>query len=32
MANQASMLAWDIPWRKEPGSIVHGVAKESDKS
>ena len=25
-----SILAWRIPWTEEPGTTVHGVAKESD--
>ena len=27
MATCSSILAWKIPWRKEPGGLVHGVAK-----
>ena len=29
MANNSSILAWEIPWPEEPGGlyIVHGVAK-----
>ena len=31
MATHSSILAWEIPWAKEPGrATVHGVAKESD--
>ena len=32
MANHSSILAWEIPWTKEPRGLhtVHGVAKESD--
>ena len=30
MATHSSILAWEIPWREEPGGLVHGVAKESD--
>ena len=29
MVTHSSILAWEIPWREEPGAIVHGVA-ESD--
>ena len=30
MATYSSILAWKIPWTKEPGGLqVHGVAKES---
>ena len=29
MANDSSILAWEIPWTEEP-DIVHGVAKELD--
>ena len=25
--NHSSILAWKIPWTKEPGLFVHGVAK-----
>ena len=27
MATHSSTLAWKIPWMKEGGGIVHGVAK-----
>ena len=27
MATHSSILAWRIPWTKEPGGLVHGVAK-----
>ena len=31
MATHSSILAWEIPWTEEPGSlIVRGMAKESD--
>ena len=31
MATRSSILAWEIPWTKEPGELnVHGAAKESD--
>ena len=31
MTTHSSLLAWEIPWREEPGwAIVHGVARESD--
>ena len=31
MATHSSVLAWEIPWTEEPGTLqVHGVAKESD--
>ena len=31
MAIHSSILAWEIPWTKEPGgATVLGVAKESD--
>ena len=26
-ATQSSILAWRIPWTKEPGGLVHGVEK-----
>ena len=29
MATHSSILAWEIPWREEPGKLVHGVP-ESD--
>ena len=29
IVTHSSILAWEIPWREEPGAIVHGVA-ESD--
>ena len=30
-AIHSSILAWRIPWTKEPGRLqVHGVTKESD--
>ena len=29
MATHSSILAWEIPWTKEPGGVVHGIA-ESD--
>ena len=33
MATRSSILAWRIPWTEEPGgAVVHGVAKESDRS
>ena len=29
MATHSRILAWEIPWTKEPGGLtVHGVAKE----
>ena len=28
MATHSNILAWEIPWTEEPGSLVHGVAKE----
>ena len=30
MATHSSVLAWEIPWTEEPGSVVHGVVKESN--
>ena len=27
MATHSSILGWEIPWTKEPGGLVHGVAK-----
>ena len=28
LATHSSILAWEIPWREEPGgATVHGVAK-----
>ena len=30
MATHSGILAWKIPWTKEPGGLVHGFAKESD--
>ena len=30
MATHFSILAWEIPWTREPG--VHGVANESDQT
>ena len=30
MAANSSIFAWRIPWREEPGGLVHGVEKESD--
>ena len=31
MATHSSILAWRIPWTKEPGGLQsHGVGKESD--
>ena len=34
MATYSSILAWRIPWAKEPGGlyIVHGGRKESDST
>ena len=32
MATHSSILAWEIPWTKEPGGPVHGVTTESDKT
>jgi len=29
-ATHFSILAWEIPWTKEPDSPGHGVTKESD--
>ena len=29
-ASHSNILAWRIPWTKEPGAIVHGDHKESD--
>ena len=29
-ATYSNILAWEIPRTKEPGGLVHGVAKESD--
>ena len=30
IATHFSILAWEIPWTKEPDSPGHGVTKESD--
>ena len=32
MATHSSILAWEIPWNEEPGSLhtVHRVTKELD--
>ena len=30
MANHSSVLAWKIPWRKEPGGLHSKDCKESD--
>ena len=30
MATHSSILAWKIPWAKEAGGLVRGVAKELD--
>ena len=31
MATHSSILAWRIPWTKEPGGLQsHGIGKESD--
>ena len=27
METRSSTLAWKIPWKEEPGRLVHGVAK-----
>ena len=27
MATHTSILAWKIPWTKEPGGLVHGITK-----
>ena len=27
MATHSSILAWKIPWRRTPGSSVHGILK-----
>ena len=27
MSTHSSILVWEIPWTKEPGGLVHGVAK-----
>ena len=27
MSPHSSILAWKIPWREEPGGLVHGVPK-----
>ena len=27
MAAHSSILAWEMPWAKEPGRLYHGVAK-----
>ena len=27
MATHCSVLAWEIPWREEPGGPVHGIAR-----
>ena len=33
MASHSSILAWEIPWREEPGRLQFmGVAKESEKT
>ena len=33
MATQSSILAWEILWTEEPGSLqIHGVAKEPDRT
>ena len=33
IATQSSILAWEIPWTKEPGGLqAHGVAKGLDIS
>ena len=24
------ILVWEIPWTKEPGGLLHGVARESN--
>ena len=32
MATHSSILAWEIPWTKEPSGPVHGVTTESDKT
>ena len=32
MATHSSVLAWEIPWTKEPAGPVHRVAKEPDKT
>ena len=29
-ATHSNILAWAIPQTKEPGGLVHGLAKESD--
>ena len=29
MATHSRILAWRIPWTKEPGRLVHGATKES---
>ena len=31
MATHSSIVAWRIPWTEEPGSLVRGVAKESER-
>ena len=30
LATHSSILTWEIPWREEPGRLVHGVATELD--
>ena len=32
MTSHSSILAWEIPWREEPGYTVHEVMKELDKT
>ena len=31
MGIHSSIVAWRIPWTEEPGSLVRGVAKESER-
>ena len=28
-ATHFNILAWEIPWTEKPGSLVHGITKES---
>ena len=30
MATHSSILAWEIPWREEPGRLQAGGGKQSD--
>ena len=31
MATHSSILAWKIPWAKEPGGLVHGVVRSQTR-